>query len=102
MVEPRNLTQDELKSILLEVAPVTFKFFISRIEKSISGNPDYADISVNSFLSLICAIMASHDANVFRWMETFYFMQIGEKLDDEMLRSTFTLNLYEQLGIKLQ
>lgn len=101
-MEPRELTQDELKEILMDVAPVTFKFAVKRIQKIILDNPDHHDMSLNSFLSLVCAIMSSHDANMMRWMEAFYMAQMGEPLDGEKLRATFTKNLYEQLGIQLQ
>ena len=94
-MNPRDLTQDEMKRVLMEVAPVTFKYAIRRIKKCILENDEHADVSLNSFLSLVCAIMASHDANMMRWMESFYYMQIGEPLDADRLRTTFTKNLYE-------
>lgn len=100
--EVLDLTPDEIKELVKNIAEPVFKYMMRRVSKEILDNKDCNQMSINSFLSILVVSMATVDANSLRWMEKFYKLKVGEDINFEKLKFAFTKNLYEQLNIALQ
>lgn len=98
---PREITEEEIKYLVQIVAAPTFKYMMKRINNNILLNSDYADMSLNSFISVLIISIASMDANLLKWIDKFYSVKTGKKIDFEKLKFSLTKNLHEQLGIEL-
>ncbi len=101
-MQPLELHEKELKQIVTRIGMPVFKYMVRRIQREFADNPTYLGMSLNTFLTLVCATMAVNDANMLRWASNIYKTQTGEDLEDEKLRNAFIRNLYEQLGITVQ
>lgn len=58
-------------------------------------------MSVNTFISILIAALATVDANLLFSTAAFYRVKVGQDIDFEKLRMTHIKNLNEQLGVKV-
>jgi len=98
----KELTEKEMKELVITLAEPTFKFMMRRVSLKILDDTNHKTISINEFLTVLCATIATIDANALRWMERFYNIECGEKIDFDKLKMVHTKNLYDQLKIILQ
>ena len=99
--QTRELTDVEVRGLVKLIAAPTFKYMMRRINNNILLNEYQADMSINSFISVVIITIASLDANILKWIEKFYKLKIGQDIDFDKLKFTLTKNLNEQLGVTL-
>jgi nucleosome binding factor SPN SPT16 subunit len=95
-------SEDELNELVKLIAEPTFKYMMKRVSNNILDDKHNNKMDIAEFLSVLCAAIASIDANALRWMENFYRIQSGQMIDFEKLRIAHTKNLHDQLKIVLQ
>ena len=97
-----KLTEEEMQEITKTIAEPTFKYMMKRVSNNILDDKHNQKMDINTFLSILCAALASIDANALRWMENFYMIQSGQLLDFEKLKDVHSKNLTSQLKVMLQ
>lgn len=97
-----ELSEKEINEIIRTIAEPVFRYVMKRIQNKILLDKKRGTMSMNSFLSVFVASMASVDANLFRWAENFYHMKTNQPIDFDKLKITYFKNLNEQLKVILQ
>lgn len=96
----RDLSEKEIKELVILVAAPVFKYMLKRINKYILSDSTKTDISYNSLINIIIIALASMNANILNWIEEFYYANTGEKLHADKLRFSLMKNINDQMGIK--
>ncbi len=100
MTTPKQLTNKEVEELVQKLAAPTFRYMMRRINKMLL-NPALEDYSVNSLITVLIVSLATIDANGLRWIEKYYKMKIGKDIDWNKLKEIHSINLREQLDIKI-
>ena len=97
----KDVEEEHMKYLVELIGKPTLKYMMRRIHNNILSDADNKDMSINTFISIIIASLATIDANFLRWIEQFYREKVGTDIDFDKLRFSLAKNLNEQLGIEL-
>lgn len=102
MTKSINLSDNDMTKIIKSISEPVFKYALKHIKKKILTHKQLSSMSINDFLNVLVASMASTDSNLFRWAENFYNLKTNAPIDFEKLKRAYFENLNYQLQVVLQ